>query len=202
MMVHIDRYKRNDGTSVVSHSRRDPDIDSLKFGKKDYVKGMNILKKEFPDATHYKGRVIKVDDFGDDVKAYIPFGNSTHIEKTKALAIAGVKRDIDERELEQKKKEESYKLRYKRLKLFYYKVIRNNRATYGGSNVTVEVMEQTSKGMVNLGEVKWNTASFKGAESEVLDFLKKEGKIKKGMFAKEYYSWSDAEKYNVKISEI
>lgn len=96
----------------------------------------------------------------------------------------------------------SLKHKFPSMRRFYYKVIRDNPARYGGSNVTVEVLEHKPDGMKYLGETRWNTASYKGQESEVLDYLKKEGVVPKGMFPDGYYSWREAEEYNMKISRL
>jgi len=212
-MVKVRKYVKKDGTKVSQHTRHIPESD-LKYGAKNYSgikkkdseskeKSMkDLLKKEFPDVIHYKNRVIKVQQFGDKFKAYVPFGGHTSVEKSKAEAISNTKYSIDKLVERQKEKEKSFKLKFKDFKRFYFKVIRDNPRTYGGRNVTVEVLEQTKDGLKNLGEVKWQTASYKGEESEVLDYLKKIGKISKGMFPDGYYGWSDAEKYNVKISRL
>ena len=47
------------------------------------------------EKIRYKGSWIFVDKFGSEYKAYIPYGNLSHIEKTKTKAISNVKRDID-----------------------------------------------------------------------------------------------------------
>ena len=92
---------------------------------------------------------------------------------------------------------DSLKFKFPKLRRFYFST-ESRRASYG-TNVTATVYEQTDTGMKELGQTKWNTGSFKGEESTVLDFLKNKEIVPKGMFPSGYYSWSEAEKYNIQI---
>ena len=98
----------------------------------------------------------------------------------------------------------------KKKALFYFKEIRNNPTRYGGRNVTVEVFQHTKDGMESVGEVGWNTASYKGDTSEIFSYLVERGKIpKKYLNASQtknggggYYWWTFKEDYNIHINEL
>jgi hypothetical protein len=57
-------------------------------------------------------------------------------------------------------------------KNFYYKTS-ERKATYGW-NVKAEVFKNTKTGIARVGETNWNTGSYKGEESEILDELVKQ----------------------------
>ena len=64
-------------------------------------------------------------------------------------------------------------------KQFYYTTKKNPRR-YGGSNVTATIFKNTRKGLKNVGETKWQTAGYRGDESEILNEL-----VKKKLLPKE-----------------
>jgi hypothetical protein len=208
-MVNVRKYKRHDGTEVSKHTRSDPESSAKMEYSAPSDSDSSPKEKSFSDLTkpekeviNYKGRKIFVQVFGNATKAYVPFGNNTHIEPTREQAIEGVKKEIDKKEEEQKALTETYKKPFPKFMHFYYNKIKERATGFGGTNVTVKILVQEDSGLKNLGETKWNTASYKGEESEVLTWLKRNGHVPSYMFPTDYYGWSDAEKYNMKISRV
>lgn len=155
------------------------------------------LKKE-----RYKGRFIEFRKFGKEVRATIPFGGS-EFGKTKEEAFNNIKNRIDQTDVRRKAEEDSFKqLKFPKKQIFHYTIIKSRNTGFGGTNVTAKVLKQDKDGLDVIGEVKWNTASFKGEESAVLDFLKDKSAVPKGMFPSGYYIWNEAEQYNMKILKI
>ena len=70
----------------------------------------------------------------------------------------------------------------KKRKTYYYKVISKKRRLAGGFNEIAEVYYVKDNKIINIGEVKWNTAGYKGEKSCVYEFLFK----KKFVTLKEY----------------
>lgn len=112
---------------------------------------------------------------------------------------------LKEKQIGQLKKRIKYKQR------FYFKTIERPRRTYGGMNVTADIYKQTrNKGLVHLGQTKWQTASYRGEESEVLNEIVKIKKLPKAVLdisespqgSGGYYMWSDFDKLGVKISKL
>ena len=188
-----ERETINMATTIVRQHKR-----MTRSGTTDVVKH----ERGIVDKIKYKGRFIFVQDFDNATKAYVPYGNNTAVEPTRAAAIAQVKREIDERERKKNAEEETFKKPFATFKHFYYSIKTSNHSVNGGTNVGVQVYRHTPTGMEGIGSVKWNTAGYKGEESEVLDYLKKIGEVPAYMFPNGYYSWSAAEKYNMKISRI
>lgn len=155
------------------------------------------LKKE-----KYNGRWIISIKYDNGVKSYIPYGNIMEICSTKKEAVERVKKRIDEVNQRRKIEEESTKKPFRSFKHFYYKIKKSTHRYYGGANVTASIFLQKRKGLSKLGEIKWNTASYTGEETEVLKFLKRENHIPKYMFPNGYYGWNLAKEYNTKISKI
>lgn len=67
-------------------------------------------------------------------------------------------------------------------KNYYYKITSKKSRTSGGFNVVASVYEVKAGKINEMGEVKWNTSSFKGEKSVVYSFLND----KKLVSAKEY----------------
>ncbi len=86
-------------------------------------------------------------------------------------------------------------------KKFYYKIIKNTKRTYGGRNQTAEVFGIRYNDLKYIGQISWNTASYKGAESEVYGFLRRKKLVLASVYKKEsgYYSFRNS---NVQIKEI
>lgn len=156
------------------------------------------MVQKLKDET-YKGRMIEFTKFKNGVKGTIlPLGPSV-IGSSKNEVFAQLKYKIDKIEARRRELEKSYDARFNKKRIYYYKTEKKIPRRMGGANVTVSVYRHTNDGLKHLGEVKWNTASYKGEKSEVLDFLKREGQIAQQMFPQGYYSSSDAEKYNMVI---
>lgn len=124
------------------------------------------------------------------------------VGRNKEHAMDRAKISIDVKLKERQFKKDVKKFRFKRPKIFYYKIIRSNPRTYGGRNETAEVFEHTPKGLVRLGEVQWNTAGYKGEESEVSDLLVEKKRLKPEQLDRGYYHWSNAQKMNFKIEKL
>lgn len=65
----------------------------------------------------------------------------------------------------------------KKVFLFTQKSYTNSRMC--GHKVTAQVYEVIKNIPKHVGEVQWNTASFKGETSAIMNFLAKEGKLPK-----------------------
>jgi hypothetical protein len=151
----------------------------------------------------YKGRKIISEKYSNGVKSYVPFGSNTHIAKTKKEAVTLVKNQIDSNNAKRKAKEDSYsELRFPTLRRVYYKIDSARSTGYGGTKTKASVFVDGKNGLQKLGETSWDTASFKGEESTIIDFLKDKEYMPQKMFPDGYYGWSDAEKYNIKISRL
>jgi len=72
------------------------------------------------------------------------------------------------------------------MKKFYYKIDKEKVSrTYGGATVTASVFKLTRQELKKIGELEWNTRSYKGEQSEVFTFL-----IDKKQLPKSAYNWS------------
>ncbi len=86
-------------------------------------------------------------------------------------------------------------------KTYYFKIKSKKKSTKGGFNVVATIYQVKNGKIVELGDTKWQTGSFKGQTSAVYEFLysnklvtKKEYTDNKGYFT--------ASKSKVKIEEI
>jgi len=88
-----------------------------------------------------------------------------------------------------------------RKKKFYYKIVKSTKRTYGGRNQTADVFGIRYSDLKFIGQVKWTTASYKGAESEVYGYLRRRKLVPKGVYKKDggYYSFRNP---SVSIKEI
>lgn len=88
-----------------------------------------------------------------------------------------------------------------RKKKFYYKISKTTKRAMGGRNQTAEVFGMRYSDLKYIGEVKWNTAAYRGEESEVYHFLNKKGLVSKRVYKKEggYYNYRNP---NVTIKQI
>ncbi len=93
-----------------------------------------------------------------------------------------------------------------RKKKFVYKEVSSRSTGFGGSNVKAEIFKISKNTLTKVGDVKWNTASYRGNESEVFNELKLLGliskkiqKAKKKVGGENYYSWGDKELYGLYI---
>ena len=89
-------------------------------------------------------------------------------------------------------------------KMFYYRVRTTSKSRSGGRLQTAEVYKVVRGKIVKVGEAKWNTAGYKGEQSEVFGLLRRK-KLVPAKAYKEgngYYSWSISEKYNFKIEAM
>lgn len=57
-------------------------------------------------------------------------------------------------------------------KTYYFKIVSEKKRASGGRIVVADVYEVKSGKINKMGEVKWDTGSFKGETSVVYDFLK------------------------------
>ena len=96
-----------------------------------------------------------------------------------------------------------------RKKKFVYKKVSSRSTGWGGSNVKAEIFKISKNTLSHVGDVKWNTASYRGDESSVYNELKALGliskktqKAKKKAGRENYYSWGDKEQYGLHIDEI
>jgi hypothetical protein len=162
----------------------------------------SLQARGYRTGIQYKGKLIGVKKFANGYKAQIlPMGNSSYYPSRKEVVEAS-KKEIDAHLDREKRLNESYKIKFDKPTIFYYKIIKSTHLVNGGQYETAEIWQHTPSGMDKVGETKWNTASYKGRESEVLLRLKKIARIPEGMFIDDYYHWGDAERHNVKIVEL
>lgn len=96
------------------------------------------------------------------------------------------------------------------MKRFYYRITSARRRNLGGTIVKANVIKATKNKLSSIGEVSWNTASYRGPESEVFNFLIKKGELPKKLFkASEspmqsggYYNWSIGQRYGFSIEQM
>jgi hypothetical protein len=124
------------------------------------------------------------------------------VGKSKDNAFIRARTIIDNKIKEKDFKKRVKKFKFPEKKLFYYKIIKSNPRYYGGRNETAEIFEHTPTGMRRVGETKWNTAGYKGEESEIGTALVEFGKLKPEHLDRGYYRWTDAEKMNYKIERL
>ncbi len=60
------------------------------------------------------------------------------------------------------------------MRQFIYTTEKKTKSNFGGFNVIAQVYEILNNKPKHLGEVKWNTASFKGETSVVMNFLQEQ----------------------------
>lgn len=89
----------------------------------------------------------------------------------------------------------------KPLRRFYYKIT-GERREGSGRRQKVAVMQMKRSGLVPVGETSWNTASTKGEQSEVMQFLKSKKLIPRNAFPRGYYSWSEGQERNIHIEAV
>ena len=94
------------------------------------------------------------------------------------------------------------------MRQFYYKIESTRRRAMGGTINKVGIFSSNNNKLTRIGETSWNTASYKGNETEVLSVLIEKGLVDKKFFkgsnniADGYYTWDAAEKAGIKIEEI
>lgn len=88
-----------------------------------------------------------------------------------------------------------------RKKKFYYKIVKTLKQRMGGRKQTADVFGIRYSDLKFIGQTTWNTASYKGAESEVYGYLRRRKLVPKGVYKKEggYYSFRNP---SVSIKEI
>ena len=69
------------------------------------------------------------------------------------------------------------------MKRYYYQVVKVGRDRGRNRSVYADVLTVKYGRITKLGQVKWNTAGYKGEKSEVYEFL-----YKKGLVGKREYS--------------
>ena len=95
-----------------------------------------------------------------------------------------------------------------RKKKFVYKKVSSRATGMGGTDVKAEIFKISKNTLSKVGDVGWNTASYRGDESTVFNELKALGliskkiqKAKKKTGRENYYSWGDKEMYGLHIDE-
>jgi len=76
------------------------------------------------------------------------------------------------------------------VKKFYFRVDTTSTSVYGGRNQKASIYQHTRSGLKYIGETKWNTASYRGNESEVLNELMKRKLVPKKTFPDKYWHYS------------
>lgn len=97
-----------------------------------------------------------------------------------------------------------------RSKRFYFKPIKTSTSIYGGRHFKADIFQHTKKGLKNVGTAKWNTASYRGEESEVLNQLVRDKilpkevlQISKGTHSGSgYWNWPFKDEIGVDIKQI
>jgi len=104
--------------------------------------------------------------------------------------------------------DEKLKRRIRKM-MFYYKPKKTSHSVYGGTYYTTDIYKSVKNELKKVGTTKWNTASYRGEESEVYNELKKLGlipkkiaKTKKEKGNENYYSWQDKENFGLHIKPI
>ena len=90
------------------------------------------------------------------------------------------------------------------VKMFYYRVRTTSTRKAGGRLQTAEVFRVLRGKIVKIGETKWNTAGYKGPESEVFGFLRGKNLVSAAAYNSKggYYTWAVGEKYKFKIESM
>jgi len=87
-------------------------------------------------------------------------------------------------------------------KTFYFKPVKTSTSVYGGRNFKADIFMNTRSGLKQVSTAKWNTASYRGDDSEVLNQLVRDNVLPKETLSLSKSSYSGSGYYGWELKDL